>query len=61
MATVKRQASKKSHSDNSNTLYTLVNGVTGHIDGTVRLGTLLSLESLCELDEMSDGEYSQAL
>ena len=58
MATVKRQASKTSHSDNSNTLYTLVNGVTGHIGGTISFETLPSLDDLCELDEMSDGEFS---
>ena len=61
VAHAKRQASKKSHSDNSNTLYTLVNGVNGHLDGTVSLETLPSLDALCELDEMSDGEFSQAL
>ena len=61
MATVKRQASVQSHSDNSDTLYTLVNGVTGQVEGNVRLKYLPSLDALCELDEMSDGEFSQAL
>ena len=61
MATVKRQASEQSHSDNSDTLYTLVNGVTGQVEGNVSLETLPSLDALCELDEMSDGEFSQAL
>ena len=62
MATVKRPTSKKSPIDNSNnTLYTLVNGLTGHVDGSISLETLLSLDTLFELDEMSDGEFSQAL
>ena len=61
MATVKRQASEQSHSDNSDTLYTLVNGVTGQVEGNVSLETLPYLDALCELDEMSDGEFSQAL
>ena len=51
----------QSHSDNSDTLYTLVNGVTGQVEGNVSLETLPSLGGLCELDDMSDGEFSQAL
>ena len=61
MTTIKRQASERSHSDNSDTLYTLVNGVTGQVEGDVSLETLPSLDALCEIDEMSDGEFSQAL
>ena len=61
VATVKRQAPVQSHSDNSDTLYTLVNGVTGQVEGNVSLETLQSLDDLCELDEMSDGEFSQVL
>ena len=50
------------HSDNSNnTLYTLVSGVTGRVDGNIILETLPSMEARFELDEMSDGEFSQAL
>ena len=60
MATVKRQASEHSHSDNS-TLYTLANGVTGQAEDSVSLKNLPSLDALCDLDEMSDGESSQAL
>ena len=60
-ANSKRLASTESHSDNSDTLYTLVNGVTGHVDGNIGLETLPSLDALCELDEMSDGEFTQAL
>ena len=55
VATVKRQTSRTSHSGNSrNTLYTLVNGVTGHVDGNMSL-FLPSLDALFELDEMSSG------
>ena len=61
MATVKRQASERSHCDNSDTLYTLVNGVTGEVEGNVSLETLPSLDAFCVLDEMSDGEFIQAL
>ena len=61
MATVKRQASVQSHSDNSDTLYTLGNEVTGQVESNVSLETLPSLDALCELDEMYDGEFSQAL
>ena len=42
-------------------LYTLVNGVTGQVEGNVSLETLPYLDALCELDEMYDGEFSQAL
>ena len=42
-------------------LFTLVNRVTGQVEGNVGLETLPSLDALCELDEMSDGEHSQAL
>ena len=56
MSTVKRQTSEVLRSDNgNNTLYTLVNGMTGHVDGSISLGTLPSLDTLFELDEMSDG------
>ena len=62
VVTVKRPTFKKSRSDNSNnTLYTLVNGLTGQIDGNISLETLPSLDTLFVLDEMSDGEFSQAL
>ena len=35
--------------------------MTGHVDGSISLETLPSLDTLFELDEMSDGEFSQAL
>ena len=61
-ASDKRRTSETSCSDNSkNTLYTLVNGVTGHDDGNIRLTTLPSLDAPFELDEMPDGKFSQAL
>ena len=47
--------------DSNNTLYTLVKGITGHVDGSISLETLPSLDTLFELDEISDGEFSQAL
>ena len=40
VATVKRQASVQSLSKNSDTLYTLVNGVTGQVEGNIILVTL---------------------
>ena len=46
MTTIKRQASEQSHSDNSDTLYTLVNGVTGQVEGNVSPETLPSLDAL---------------
>ena len=56
MENVKRQTSEMLRSDNSNnTLYTLVNGMTGHVDGSISLETLPSLDTLFELDGMSDG------
>ena len=35
--------------------------MTGHVDGSISLETLPSLDTLFELDEMSDGEFSQVL
>ena len=62
VAADERPTSETSHSGNSNnTLYTLVNGVTGHVDGNIRLATLPSVDALFKLDEMPDGDFSQAL
>ena len=59
MATVKRQTSRTSRSDYITLkLYTIVNGVIGHIDGNISLVTLLSFDALFVLDEMSDGKLS---
>ena len=35
--------------------------MNGQVEGNVSLETLPSLDALCELDETSDGEFSQAL
>ena len=52
VAAVRHQTIEESRSDNSsNTLYTLVNGVTGHVDGNISLETLPSLIRLFELDK----------
>ena len=46
MAAVRRKASVMSLNDTSDQLYTLVDGVTGHVDGEVGLAALPSLTSL---------------
>ena len=61
MATVKCLTPTNSNSDNNKILYTLVDGVTGQLDGKVSLETLPPVDALCELDEMSDVEFIQAL
>ena len=50
VATLKRQMSEVLRSDNiNNTLYTLVNGLIGQIEGSISLETLPSLDTLFEL------------
>ncbi|KAE9158496.1 hypothetical protein PF004_g31861, partial [Phytophthora fragariae] len=42
-------------------LYTLVNGVTGDVDGDIGLDPLPSLDALLELEEMSVADFGEAL
>ena len=44
------------HSDNSNLLYTVVNGETGRFGVRASLGAFLLLDTHLELDEMSGGD-----
>ena len=61
MAATRRKASVVPLSDTSDYLYTLVDCVTGHVDGKVGLADLPSLTTLLKLDEMYVDEFSQAL
>lgn len=60
-AAMKHKASAPSPCDNSETLYTLVNGLTGDVEGDINLGTVPSLNALLELDEMSVDEFGKLL
>ena len=60
--TSKRKAPLSLYSDNNNnTLYTLVNGVTGQVYGKISLEAFPSLDALFELDDVSDSKFGQAL
>ncbi|KAG3077300.1 hypothetical protein PI124_g19442 [Phytophthora idaei] len=47
--------------DYSERLYTLVNGVTGEVDGDINLDSLPAVNALLELGEMSIAEFGEAL
>ena len=47
--------------DNSETLYTLVDGLTGDVAGGVTLAPFSTLSALLELDEMSVAEFGRSL
>ena len=61
MATARRKASTMSQDGIDEQLYTLVNGVTGSVDGSTSLAAIPSLSALLELDEMSFDEFGQSL
>ena len=62
VATIERQTSEVLRIENSKfTVYTLVNGMTGHVDGNISLETLPSLDTLFELDEMCGKVTNQIL
>ena len=48
-------------SDSGKQLHTLVNGITGNIEGKVSLAAIPSLHALLKLEEMSMDECARAL
>ena len=56
-----REASIPLQSDTGKHLHTLVNGITGNIEGKVSLAAIPSLHALLKLEEMSIDECGRAL
>ena len=55
------EVSKPSQSDSDEQVHTLVNGITGNVQGTIRLAGIPPLPALLELDVMSLDECGRAL
>ncbi|KAG3128345.1 hypothetical protein PI126_g21442 [Phytophthora idaei] len=58
---VSNVTSSEATRDCSEQLYTLVNGVTGEVNGDISLDCLTDVNALLELDEMSIAEFGEAL
>ncbi|KAG3110998.1 hypothetical protein PI125_g9521 [Phytophthora idaei] len=58
---VSNVTSREAPRDCSEQLYTLINGVTGEVDGDISLDSLPTVNALLELDEMSIAEFGEAL
>ncbi|KAG3232580.1 hypothetical protein PI124_g22340 [Phytophthora idaei] len=58
---VSNVTSSEAPRDCSAQLYTLVNGVTGEVDGDISLDYLPAVNALLELDKMSIAEFGEAL
>ncbi|KAG3240851.1 hypothetical protein PI124_g14254 [Phytophthora idaei] len=54
-------SSRASDEVSSEQLYTLVNGVTGEVDGDISLDSLPAVNALLELDEISIAEFGEDL
>ncbi|KAG2794467.1 hypothetical protein PC118_g23047 [Phytophthora cactorum] len=58
---VSNVTSSEAPRDCSEQLYTLINRLTGGVDGDISLDSLPAVNALLELDEMSIAEFSEAL